>query len=147
MLTTALESYLRARATIVQSRALEAGIVERQGKYNSELTCTETAALLRLKLLPSTIQHPSPKKNSTLIAEKVVKQMQNRDKGKSEKSKFIGLHFIFATSNVCERLISKPWYTVGDCRRAISYQNFETQLHPHINTQYWGIDDVPAVVQ
>ena len=51
-----------------------------------------------------------------------------------------------ATSNICERLFSIAGYAVGERRNAILPQNLEIQLFLFSNVEYWGINEIHALV-
>lgn len=65
-----------------------------------------------------------------------------RNESSAIVSKFMDLRFILATSNNCERLLSKAGYTLGSRSKAIGPQNFESQLYLLVNREYRNIADV-----
>lgn len=77
------------------------------------------------------------------MSEKILKKMRNKEPVTA--SKYLDLHFILATSNICWWLFSEVGFTLTDRCGGISPQNFESQMDLHIKSEYWGIGDVPAL--
>lgn len=120
-LNLTFESGFGGRANIVENNALETYIVMGHGACESKLTCVQVIVPLYVPCVSSTIQYPLPaERTSGLIAENVLKQMQNQNKGTDEQSSFMDIFSIFAIFNVCKRLFSKVMDRFVNCRKPIS---------------------------
>lgn len=79
---------------------------------------------------------------SLSLAERGLK----RRKLNGTEPKYMNLHFLHPTSNMCERLFSVAGYALSDRTKSIVPMNFERQISLHVNSHLWNVDSVNSLL-
>ena len=89
------------------------------------MTCDEKKTVESL-LRFSTTQAQGTSTDNFAFAERFLKR--RRISQSSGDKRYVHLHFILPTSNICERLFTKAGYALSDRRKGISPSRFESQI-------------------
>ena len=77
----------------------------------------------------------------------VERPLQRHNYMKSNSSvQYLDSRFILATSNICERLISKVRHTLNDRLTAMLPLNLESQIFLIVNRDLQGLEDLSKLV-
>ena len=137
---------LGTAANIIENKTFEMAIVKIQSKKEKNLTAAESRTVRDLlKIDRAHVSYSSSAALPTLDAEKVLKRIRTDEE--EFCGDFMGLRFILATSNVCERLFSKAGFAFTARRHRMLPANLECQMYLHVNSSFWGIADAQNVLQ
>lgn len=129
---------LSSNAGIVNNVDFESAVVKVQNGNQVALSRDERISIESL-LIPSECDETVVEDGHS-FAKQSLKKARLRLSG--QKSSYLSLDFILPTSNICERLFSKAGYAIGDRRKALIPQNFESQIFLHSNADLWGVSDL-----
>lgn len=138
-----LASRLATDAQIVDNDHFENAIAKIQLSQEHDLTVNEQRAVKDFKLEHNSQENRNNRRLS--LAERAIKR-HRVSVGSTQKSQYMDLRFLLATSNICERLFSIAGYATSDRRQGIDPYNLEIQLFLYVNVEYWDINEVHALV-
>lgn len=135
-----LHSRLSTSSNLVDNLHFEAAIIKIQRGHERNLSFGELKAVQHLHRLESIGFEEPLEKPELSFAQQLLKPCRRNTA--SEKSKYLDLRFILASSNICERVFSAAGYGIGPRRKRTLLQNIESQLFLNVNANFWLTTDI-----
>ncbi|ETN06716.1 hypothetical protein PPTG_12757 [Phytophthora nicotianae INRA-310] len=135
-------NYIAPTADIVHSPDFESGVVKVLGGHESDLSRAEKEALRPFRQMTSRSRSPEEDPTKLGFADRILK----RRKVQAETSAYVMLSAIPPTSNKVERLFSMARMIMRYERNRLSPLMLEMLLFLKINSSYWDVTTVDAVI-
>ena len=136
-----LENYLGENISIIHSKAFEKGICKIISGKNGVLTAEEKLVVPRFrKEIVVTSKNGAP----LTLADRALLMAKNT---KDINYEYQPMEWLNPTSNVVERLFSRPKMVFSDHRMSMLPVNLEETLFLYINKQFWNIDVISKFVE
>lgn len=136
------EGRLSSSADIVATEDFENAVVKIMNDEGNTLTASEKVAAV--PLLKDVLEVPETNDANESLAQRALKR---RKQVVRTADKYLDLHFLCPTSNICERFFSKAGHALTDRRQSINPSSFEQQMFLHMNASLWGTSDVESAIQ
>lgn len=133
-------SRLGTRSNLVDNPIFENAVAKVQAANEAALTSSERKSIAHLLRDEQSRPQEDTGSEGFSFAERLLKRRRLNES--QQKSRYLDLRFILATSNLCERLFSLAGHAIGSRRKGSLPSNIESQLFLNVNSGYWGISEV-----